>query len=238
MSPTWKPPKHFSGKQVEDDNVSNKDSDAVRSHVDQQLQSLVDRLNRFCPELLPLKHQLASANEPLVPNIRVRHVQPMALGKHIVCRSICPVDPELQIRKSPLGLRRAAFEHTEKMLKMTPKGTLVYDVMQDQIALDALALNDGTLHFDSRFESGNLQMAIKTSQFEYELMVQSDINTQQGKHNQPPMILALFRITTRTRIRNCKDHFTGFTRTHSIVRIAVVHLFAKLWVEMNVYYSL
>ncbi|KAH6573341.1 hypothetical protein BASA62_002992 [Batrachochytrium salamandrivorans] len=293
--PNLETPKHFSGKQVEDDNVSNKDSDAVRSHVDQQLQSLVDRLNRFCPELLPLKHQLASANEPLVPNIRVRHVQPMALGKHIVCRSICPVDPELQIRKSPLGLRRAAFEHTEKMLKMTPKGTLVYDVMQDQIALDALALNDGTLHFDSRFESGNLQMAIKTSQFEYDLMVQSDINTQQGKHNQwfyfsvkqmvpnipykfnilnlkitignhhtyqqlpiypllpnhlhiphlyfrsylkPPMILALFRITTRTRIRNCKDHFTGFTRTHSIVRIAVVHLFAKLWVEMNVYYSL
>ncbi|KAH9264353.1 hypothetical protein BASA83_012179 [Batrachochytrium salamandrivorans] len=182
--PNLETPKHFSGKQVEDDNVSNKDSDAVRSHVDQQLQSLVDRLNRFCPELLPLKHQLASANEPLVPNIRVRHVQPMALGKHIVCRSICPVDPELQIRKSPLGLRRAAFEHTEKMLKMTPKGTLVYDVMQDQIALDALALNDGTLHFDSRFESGNLQMAIKTSQFEYELMVQSDINTQQGKHNQ------------------------------------------------------
>ncbi|KAH6599451.1 hypothetical protein BASA61_002549 [Batrachochytrium salamandrivorans] len=182
--PNLETPKHFSGKQVEDDNVSNKDSDAVRSHVDQQLQSLVDRLNRFCPELLPLKHQLASANEPLVPNIRVRHVQPMALGKHIVCRSICPVDPELQIRKSPLGLRRAAFEHTEKMLKMTPKGTLVYDVMQDQIALDALALNDGTLHFDSRFESGNLQMAIKTSQFEYDLMVQSDINTQQGKHNQ------------------------------------------------------
>ncbi|KAH9276568.1 hypothetical protein BASA83_000696 [Batrachochytrium salamandrivorans] len=290
--PNLETPKHFSGKQVKDDNVSNKDSDAVRSHVDQQLQSLVDRLNRFCPELLPLKHQLASANEPLVPNIRVRHVQPMALGKHIVCRSICPVDPELQIRKSPLGLRRAAFEHTEKMLKMTPKGTLVYDVMQDQIALDALALNDSTLHFDSRFESGNLQMAIKTSQFEYDLMVQSDINTQQGKHNQwfyfsvkqmvpnipykfnilnlkitignhhthqqlsiypllpnhlhiphlyfrsylkPPMILALFRITTRTRIRNCKDHFTGFTRTHSIVRIAVVHLFAKLWVEMNVH---
>ncbi|KAH6575390.1 hypothetical protein BASA62_001938 [Batrachochytrium salamandrivorans] len=182
--PNLETPKHFSGKQVKDDNVSNKDSDAVRSHVDQQLQSLVDRLNRFCPELLPLKHQLASANEPLVPNIRVRHVQPMALGKHIVCRSICPVDPELQIRKSPLGLRRAAFEHTEKMLKMTPKGTLVYDVMQDQIALDALALNDSTLHFDSRFESGNLQMAIKTSQFEYDLMVQSDINTQQGKHNQ------------------------------------------------------
>ncbi|KAH6581358.1 hypothetical protein BASA61_009110 [Batrachochytrium salamandrivorans] len=96
--PNLETPKHFSGKQVEDDNVSNKDSDGVRSHVDQQLQSLVDRLNRFCPELLPLKHQLASANEPLVPNIRVRHVQPMALGKHIVCRSICPVDPELQIR--------------------------------------------------------------------------------------------------------------------------------------------
>ncbi|KAJ1338978.1 hypothetical protein BSLG_006117 [Batrachochytrium salamandrivorans] len=234
--PNLETPRDFSGKQVKDDNVSNKDSDAVRSHVDQQLQSLVDRLNRFCPELLPLKHQLASSNEPLVPNIRVRHVQPMALGKHIVCRSICPVDPELQIRKSPLGEQHLST--LKKMLKMTPKGTLVYDVMQDQIALDALALNDSTLHFDSRFESGNLQMAIKTSQFEYDLMVQSDINTQQGKHNQPPMILALFRITTRTRIRNCKDHFTGFTRTHSIVRIAVVHLFAKLWVEMNVYYSL
>eukprot|EP00842_Homolaphlyctis_polyrhiza_P002381 jgi/Hompol1/3143/HPOL_006366-RA len=47
-----------------------------------------------------------------------------------------------------------------------------------------MALYDGSLLFDSRFESGNLQMAIRISQFEYDLIVQTDINAQQGKHNQ------------------------------------------------------
>ena len=37
--------------------------------------------------------------------------------------------------------------------------------------------NDKTLIFESRFESGNLNLAIKMSDNEYNLMLQNDINT-------------------------------------------------------------
>ena len=36
---------------------------------------------------------------------------------------------------------------------------------------------DNTLVFESRFESGNLLAAIKTSENEYDLILQNDINT-------------------------------------------------------------
>lgn len=39
-------------------------------------------------------------------------------------------------------------------------------------------LNDNTLIFESRFESGNLAMAIKNSDEEYNLILQNDINTK------------------------------------------------------------
>ncbi len=38
--------------------------------------------------------------------------------------------------------------------------------------------------FDSRFESGNLQLAIKISTYEYDLLLETDINSCPGKHNQ------------------------------------------------------
>jgi hypothetical protein len=47
------------------------------------------------------------------------------------------------------------------------------------------ALNDKTLVFESRFESGNLAMAFKLSDTEYNLVLQNDINTKghtQCKH--------------------------------------------------------
>ena len=37
---------------------------------------------------------------------------------------------------------------------------------------------DNTLIFESRFESGNLCMAIKLSEWEYDLLMQNDINTE------------------------------------------------------------
>ena len=37
--------------------------------------------------------------------------------------------------------------------------------------------NDPTLLFESRFESGNLLAAVKLSDFEYDLVLQNDINT-------------------------------------------------------------
>jgi hypothetical protein len=38
--------------------------------------------------------------------------------------------------------------------------------------------NDRTLIFESRFESGNLRLAIKKSEEEYDLYLQNDVNTQ------------------------------------------------------------
>ena len=40
------------------------------------------------------------------------------------------------------------------------------------------------LKFESRFESGNLQLAIKVSDNEYDLILQSDIGSTPGRHNQ------------------------------------------------------
>jgi len=37
--------------------------------------------------------------------------------------------------------------------------------------------NDNTLIFESRFESGNLKRAVKTSDFEYDLTMRPDYNS-------------------------------------------------------------
>ena len=37
--------------------------------------------------------------------------------------------------------------------------------------------DDNSLHFDSVFESGNLALAMKVSDTEYNLLLQNDINT-------------------------------------------------------------
>ncbi|KAK6099655.1 Cytosolic carboxypeptidase 1, variant 2 [Batrachochytrium dendrobatidis] len=145
---------------------------------------LIAKLSECCPELLVVASLPVTTNELPAPNIRVRHVQPMSSGKHTICRSICPVDLEPQTRRTPLGLRKTIFEHTVKMLQVPTQGTLIYDVMQEQVSQNIASLDDDTLIFDSRFESGNLQMAIKISQFEYDLILQTDINAQRGKHNQ------------------------------------------------------
>lgn len=46
------------------------------------------------------------------------------------------------------------------MFRAQTKGFLVYDVMDSKVA-ERAALEEGTLLFESRFESGNLQLAIK-----------------------------------------------------------------------------
>ncbi len=42
--------------------------------------------------------------------------------------------------------------------------------------------NDKTLFFESRFESGNLRRATATGEFEYDLLLQTDLYT--SKHTQ------------------------------------------------------
>ena len=103
-------------------------------------------------------------NSPLIKcelpgsNISVRHVQPMASGKHYVCRNIIIPEHEQLLRRSPSLFRKVMFDQTCKMFQSPKKGTIVYDIMEPKMQLE----NDpNTLEFESRFESGNLQMAIK-----------------------------------------------------------------------------
>ncbi|KAJ3274298.1 Cytosolic carboxypeptidase 1 [Terramyces sp. JEL0728] len=113
----------------------------------QSIQDLVQsKFRKLCPELSYLENLPIAKCDLANCNISVRHVQPMAPGKHFVCRNLVGCDSEQLLRRSPMTFR--------------------------------------TLMFDSRFESGNLQLAVKISQFEYDLLIESDINSGLGKHNQ------------------------------------------------------
>jgi hypothetical protein len=70
------------------------------------------------------------------------------------------------------------------MFTESKEPTLIYDVMNEKIKKFALNSDPAVLCFESRFESGNLQLAARTSTHSYDLTLQSDINTQLGKHNQ------------------------------------------------------
>ena len=140
------------------------------------------KLRRLCPELSFLDGSAMPKAEAPSSNISVRHVQPMAPGKHAVCKNNVAVDPEPLLKKSPAVFRKVLFDQTARMFQNGQKGTLVYDVMNYQVAEDINP--EDTLLFDSRFESGNLQLAIKISEFEYDLLLETDINSGPGKHNQ------------------------------------------------------
>ncbi|KAJ3033857.1 Cytosolic carboxypeptidase 1 [Rhizophlyctis rosea] len=116
-------------------------------------------------------------------SIEIRHVQRMAPGgRHHVCVPKCPVDVEPMLRKSANVTRKLVFDQMQRILRpSTIENALIYDVMDDSVAAQ---IRNGTLLFDSRFESGNLQMAIKVSENEYDLLLQTDINSARGRHNQ------------------------------------------------------
>ncbi|KAJ3318264.1 Cytosolic carboxypeptidase 1 [Boothiomyces sp. JEL0866] len=148
----------------------------------QSIQDLVQsKLRKLCPELSYLENSPVAKCDLPNSNISVRHVQPMAPGKHFVCRNLVSGESEQLLRRSPMTFRKVMFDQTARMFQQSPKGAIVYDVMDYS---KSPKTNDGTLIFDSRFESGNLQLAIKVSQFEYDLLIESDINSVPGKHNQ------------------------------------------------------
>ncbi|KAI8897430.1 hypothetical protein BC833DRAFT_621233 [Globomyces pollinis-pini] len=150
----------------------------------QSIQDLVRmKLRRLCTELSYLENKPIPKCESPNSNISVRHVQPMAPGKHFVCKNYVGKDAEPLLRRTPALFRKVMFDQTARMFSQNQKGVLVYDVMDYKVA-HGLKVDDGTLLFDSRFESGNLQLAIKVAPYEYDLLVQSDINSIPGKHNQ------------------------------------------------------
>jgi hypothetical protein len=137
--------------------------------IKERRKATLEKLENLCPEQEFGITGTVPENENLGTNIKVRHIQPMGAGAQILHRPVSSSEPDLQSRKSLSMLRKAFFEQTAKIFQPF-KGTLIYDVMNPQIekkyeSSDGytfnLYLNDRVLAFDSRFESGNLQLAIK-----------------------------------------------------------------------------
>ncbi|KAJ3145766.1 Cytosolic carboxypeptidase 1, partial [Irineochytrium annulatum] len=94
-------------------------------------------------------------------------------------------EPEALQRRSNNAMRRMVLEQTTRILKPGLFTDIVaYDVMDESAWPQAVENDPKILQFESRFESGNLQMAIKASDTEYDLMLQTDIGSFPGKHNQ------------------------------------------------------
>ena len=144
-------------------------------------QAVKKTLMGLSPEFEFIFNVPKSENNSVNGSIRVKHVQPMFPGKHGFCKHVCHSNAEQLLKRSPLNLRKVIFEQTTRMFQEQTKGELVYDVMSPSVASQA---GNESLKFESRFESGNLQLAIKTSPSEYDLLIQSDINASYGKHNQ------------------------------------------------------
>jgi len=70
--------------------------------------------------------------------------------------------------------------------------------------------NDKTLLFESKFESGNLYLAQKVSEVEYNLLMQNDINT--SGHTQ----WFYFQIKNTKKGANIKFNIMNFTKCDSL----------------------
>ncbi|KAJ3236489.1 Cytosolic carboxypeptidase 1 [Chytriomyces hyalinus] len=96
-----------------------------------------------------------------------------------------PKEVEPQCKKSNTLLRKTVYEQTSRILRPGLfSSVIVYDVMEEGVASDAVFRNPDILKFESRFESGNLQLAVKVQETEYDLILQSDIGAKPGRHNQ------------------------------------------------------
>ncbi|KAI8909893.1 hypothetical protein DFJ77DRAFT_471192 [Powellomyces hirtus] len=130
--------------------------------------------------LLPEAHpsQPHTAHLPIT-NIEVRHVQPIS-GRQPLLGHRCVEMQESTLRRGASLVRKLVYEQMRRVVRPEESANaVVYDVVDDQMTVP-----DNTLLFDSRFESGNLHMAIKISNTEYDLLLQTDINSPMGKHNQ------------------------------------------------------
>jgi hypothetical protein len=167
------------GMQGQDNEMTNIQTNASQSIQD----SIHGKMRRLFPELVYMNGQKTPPVDQVCTNISIRHVQPMVSGPPFVFKNNIVVPEEVLLKRSGATFRKVLYEQTTKMFRPVSQKTVVYDVMNPSIAKE-IESNRSALLFESRFESGNLQLAIKISQYEYELIVQSDINSLPGQHNQ------------------------------------------------------
>jgi hypothetical protein len=91
------------------------------------------KIRRLCPELYYLDGTKPPVCEIPGSNISVRHVQPMAPGKHYVCRNLMISESEQLLRQSPAIFRKVMFDQTAKMFQSLKKGIVVYDIMDKNV---------------------------------------------------------------------------------------------------------
>ncbi|KAJ3125319.1 Cytosolic carboxypeptidase 1 [Nowakowskiella sp. JEL0407] len=155
-------------------------------------------MQKFCPELcssevdsFSWKEAVKEAQRESKPVFEsVKHIQPFS---EPVCSMIpripqtraCGVGPEVQYKRPGNLMKKILFEQTTQILKASSCPPLiVYDLLDANVAEYANKIDPKSLIFDSRFESGNLQIASKVSETDYDLILESDINTEMGRHNQ------------------------------------------------------
>ncbi|KAJ3218033.1 Cytosolic carboxypeptidase 1 [Dinochytrium kinnereticum] len=127
-----------------------------------------------------LQIQSSGSNSSLPPS-----ASPLAATSAPANVSENPPELEPLQRRSTNAIRRTVFEQTTRILKPGMfTDIVVYDVMDESVATEAIESDSSVLLFESRFESGNLQLAIKASETEYDLILQTDIGSAPGKHNQ------------------------------------------------------
>lgn len=137
---------------------------------------------QFFPEFKSNSIVLEAITANNTGEILVHHVQPFFSEG---APSFACIDGPERLWKRPKTLiRRVICDQTDRFLQDQQSARLVvYDIMNSDIAREFEDKND-VLNFDSRFESGNLQFASKMAEYEYDLFLQSDINTTLGRHNQ------------------------------------------------------
>jgi len=89
------------------------------------------------------------------------------------------------IKRNASSIRYILLSEVNKYISQEkhPTNILVYDKGNDSIA-KSFTSEPNILKFDSNFESGNLELAVKVCDNEYDLYLQSDINVDRGQHNQ------------------------------------------------------
>ncbi|KAJ3094855.1 Cytosolic carboxypeptidase 1 [Phlyctochytrium planicorne] len=133
-------------------------------------------------------------------------------------------------RRSTNSIRRTVFEQTTRILKPGMfTDIVVYDVMDDSTAAEAYAADTSILLFESKFESGNLQLAIRASESEYDLILQNDIGSVPGKHNQ----WFYFSVTNMVVNQPYKFNIINMSKGHSQfaegMQPVVYSIYDKVW---------
>ena len=138
-----------------------------RSSKDLVTDKLLRKMKEFCPEMYQGKELFEPVNtQSNNRTVNLAKMEPF-------------VDPKSSLPPEPLTPKSITYSHEFIRRIFNPiHGTVVYDFNDPNLP------SSDHLQFNSRFESGNLRLAIQISQFEYDLVLDDDVNTPTGRFTQ------------------------------------------------------